>query len=92
MTRVRWTIRAAEDFTRIVERIREDNPNAAQRVAETIYNGVAALRAFPNRGRIGLISETRELVFAPWPYIAVYEIVEDHVQVLRIRHTSQDWP
>ena len=53
---------------------------------------MAALRTFPQRGRIGLAKDTRELVFAPWPYIAVYEIIEDQVQVLRIRHASQDWP
>ena len=77
---------------RIVERIRKDNPDAAQRVPQAIYNGNAALRTFPNRGRIGLVDNTRELVFAPWPYIAVYEIIKDQVQVLRIRHSSQDWP
>ena len=87
---MRWTTNAADDFKRIVERIGEDNPAAAQRVAQTIYKGVAALRTFPNRGRIGLAKDTRELVFAPWPYIAVYEIVEDQVQ-LRIRHEAQDW-
>ena len=92
MTRVRWTMPAATDFMRIVERIRDDNPSAAQRVAQSIYKGVAALRTFPHRGRIGLAPETRELVFAPWPYIVVYEIIEDDVQILRIRHASQDWP
>jgi plasmid stabilization system protein ParE len=50
--RVRWTANS-NDLTRIVERIREDNPSAAQRVAQTIYNGVAALRTFPKRGGIG---------------------------------------
>jgi toxin ParE1/3/4 len=90
--RVRWTTNAANDLTRIVERIREDNPSAAQHVAQTIYKGVAELRTFPNRGRIGLAIDTRELVFAPWPYIAVYEIIEGQVHVLRIRHASQDWP
>jgi len=70
---VRWTTNDAADLKRIVERIREDNPAAAQRVAQTIYNykGVAALRTFPNRGRIGLAKDTRELVFAPLPYIGV---------------------
>ena len=90
--RVRWTTNAANDLSRIVERIREDNPSAAQRVARTIYTGVATLRTSPNRGRVGLAENTRELLFAPWPYVAVYEIIEDHVLVLRIRHTSQDWP
>ncbi len=90
--RVRWTTNAAEDLASIVHRIREENPGAARRVAQTIFDGVSGLRLFPNRGRIGLAESTRELVFAPWPYIAVYEIVEDQVNVLRIRHASQDWP
>lgn len=34
--RVRWTTDAANDLARIVERIREGNPAAAQRVARTI--------------------------------------------------------
>jgi toxin ParE1/3/4 len=92
VTRVRWTTPAATDFTRIVERIREDNPSAAHHVAQTIYTAVAALRTFPHRGRIGLAADTRELVFAPWPYIVVYEIIEGDVQILRVRHASQDWP
>jgi len=90
--RVRWTTRAADDLAHIVDYIRKDNPAAARRVAQTIYQGIAGLRKFPNIGRIGLAENTRELVFSPWPYIAVYEIVEDQVQVLRIRHAAQDWP
>lgn len=92
MTRVRWTANAASDLTRIVERIRQDNPEAARRVARAIYTAIAELRHFPHRGRIGLVENTREIVFAPWPFVAVYEIVEDQVRVLRIRHTAQDWP
>ena len=90
--RVRWTTNAANDLAHIVERIREHSPSAAQRVARTIYRAVAELRNSPYRGRTGMAENTRELVFAPWPYIVVYEIIEDHVNVLRIRHASQDWP
>ena len=92
MIRVRWTTHAADDFTRIIEHIREDNPDAAHRVARTIYRAVADLRTFPRRGRAGLAPDTRELVFPPWPYIVVYEFINDHVNVLRIRHAAQDWP
>src|ERR1039457_4485997 len=63
MMRVRWTTNAADDLARIVERIREDNPAAAQRVAKKIYTAVAELRKFPHRGRVGLADYTRELVF-----------------------------
>ena len=90
--RVVWTEPATDDLTRIVEYIREDNRSAATRVARTIYEGVAQLKQMPERGRIGLAENTRELIFSPWPYIAVYEVSEDKVTVLRIRHTSQNWP
>src|ERR1039458_7348363 len=63
MMRVRWTTNAADDLARIVERIREDNPAAVQRVAKKIYTAVAELRKFPHRGRVGLADYTRELVF-----------------------------
>ena len=90
--RVRWTTTAADDLSHIVEYIRKDNPAAARRVAQTIYHRVSELRKAPHLGRIGLAENTRELVFAPWPCIAVYEIFGDQVQVLRIRHAAQDWP
>ena len=90
--RVRWTTRAADDLAHIVEYIRKDNPAAARRMAQTICQGIAELKRFPNIGRAGLVQDTRELVFSPWPYVAVYEIVDNQVQVLRIRHAAQDWP
>jgi len=89
---VRWTTNAATDVTRIVERIRAESPEAALHVARTIYNGIAELRKFPRRGRLGLAENTRELVFPPWPYIVVYEVGEDQVVVLRVRHASRNWP
>ena len=90
--RVRWTTDAASDLEKIAERIAKDHPDAAIRTARTIYQGLAALRDFPNRGRIGRIEGTRELVFASLPYIAVYRVKSETVEVLRIYHAAQDWP
>ena len=90
--RIRWTTTAADDLASIVEYIWKDNPEAAQRVAEVVFESIATLGKFPNRGRIGRVENTREIVFTPWPYIAVYEIIDDQVLVLRIRHGAQDWP
>jgi plasmid stabilization system protein ParE len=69
--RVRWTTTAAEDLAQIVDYIRKDNPTAARRVAQDIFAGIAALSKFPNRGRLGLVENTREIVFSPWP-ISLY--------------------
>jgi toxin ParE1/3/4 len=90
--RVRWTPPAARDLRNIVQRIREDNSSAALDVAAAIYDGCGSLRKFPRRGRLGRIEGTRELVFSGLPYIVVYRIEAQIVEVVRIYHGAQDWP
>ena len=89
--RVRWTRDAADDLERIGDYIAETNADTARRIARTIVDGVGSLHTFPNRGRPGRVEGTREFVFTPLPFVAVYE-VKDEVQVLRILHGAQQWP
>jgi toxin ParE1/3/4 len=89
---VRWSPEAAADFAAIVEYIRKQNPSAAERVAHKIYEGVAALAAFPNQGRSGRTNGTRELVLSPLPYVVVYRVKEDAVEIARVLHGAQRWP
>jgi len=73
--KVRWSLPAAEDLERICERIEGDNPEAARRVARTIYSECARLKDFPHLGRPShRMDGRRELTFAPLPYIAVYQV------------------
>jgi plasmid stabilization system protein ParE len=84
---------AAEELERICERIERDNPEAARRVARAIYDGCAGLKDFPHLGRAsGRMAGRRELVFSPLPYIAVYQVTEDAVEISHIFHGAQDWP
>ena len=92
MTEIRWSPEAAGDLENIVSRIRRDNPEAARQVAEIIYNRCASLDNFPDRGRIGRIAGTSELVFAPLPYIVVYRVKPSTVEIVRIYHSAQNWP
>ena len=48
---IRWSLEAADDFESAIRRILQVNPSNAQRVAQIIYEGIAALTSFPNRGR-----------------------------------------
>jgi plasmid stabilization system protein ParE len=34
----------------------------------------------------------RELAFTPLPYIVVYQIKSDVIEISRIFHSAQDWP
>lgn len=90
--RVRWTTPAAEDLYRIVQRIRKDSPDVASKVANILYEGCGQLSTFPRSGRNGRIPGTRELVFPSLPYIVVYKIKDEVLEILRIYHGAQDWP
>jgi toxin ParE1/3/4 len=90
---VRWSLSAAEDLERICERIERNNPEAARRVAQTIYGGCARLQDFPYIGRASSrMTGRRELVFPPLPYIVVYQVTQQAVEISRIFHGAQDWP
>jgi toxin ParE1/3/4 len=89
---VRWSLEAAADFAAIVEYIRKQNPSAAERVAHKIFEGVAVLASFPEQGHPGRIKGTRELVFSPLPYVAVYRVKDEAVEVARVVHGAQRWP
>ena len=89
---VRWSLEAADDLERIIVRLRQDNPQAARRIAETIFRRCGDLRMFPNRGRRGRVAGTRELVLAPLPFIVIYRVKAEAVEIVRIYHGAQNWP
>jgi toxin ParE1/3/4 len=48
------------------------------------------LRSFPYGGRAGRLPGSRELVVAP--YIVVYRVKNELIEISRIYHSAQDWP
>ena len=91
--RIRWTEPAAHDLTQICDYIAEHSgPATARRVALTIYEGISSLTQFPYRGRPGRKAKTRELVFPGLPFLAVYRVREEVIEVNRILHGAQNWP
>jgi len=84
---IRWSAPAANDLQRICEWIERDNPEAARRVAKTIYEGCGQLAQFPNMGRASVrMSGRRELLFPSLPYIVFYRVTEHAVEISRIFH------
>ena len=88
--RIRWTEPAVQDLTNICDYISEHNGAAeARRIALRIYSGLDSLAEFPRRGRPGRKPDTRELVFPGLPWLAVYRVREDVVEINRILHGAQ---
>jgi addiction module RelE/StbE family toxin len=89
---LRWTTPAANDLYNITQHIQDDNPAAALDVAGTILGGCESLTNFPHQGRLGRIPGTRELILPGLPYIVVYRVQDQVVEMVRIYHGAQDWP
>jgi len=90
---IRWTTPAARDLTRICDYIeKEADSGTARRIALTLYEGIDSLKQFPRRGRPGRRPGTLEFVFADLPYLVIYRIKDDVIEVIRILHGAQNWP
>jgi addiction module RelE/StbE family toxin len=88
--RIRWTAAAAADLEQIKDYLKERYPSFAQPTVLRLYQGVRSLKRTPYRGRQGREEGTRELVFAPLPYIAVYRVKKEAIEILHFHHTAQD--
>lgn len=86
---IRFSEPAVADLERIREHIGKENPAAASRVAIQLIAACDRLERLPERGRLGSVPGTRELI-AYGPYVIVYQIKAETVEILRIWHSAQD--
>ena len=83
-----WKKQARNDLLKIVEYIAEDNPDAAEKLADDIEAKAEKLRKHPNLFRVGRMHGTRELV-AHENYLVVYRVQGKTVEILRVKHVAQ---
>ncbi len=93
--KVVWSRDALEDITAQAVYIAKNNKQAALRVANAIKDAGDKLGAF-STGRPGRFEGTYEKSLAGLPYIIVYALTGtdagEATMILRVIHTSQDWP
>jgi toxin ParE1/3/4 len=90
--KIHWSSAAVADLESVAQYIQLNNPKAAVRTADRIEAATLNLRQFPNVGRPGEVIGTREIPVNGVPYIIVYRVSAGEVQILRVFHTSRDWP
>lgn len=86
-----WKKQARSDLLNLVEHIAQDNPGAAEALANDVEAKIEKLREFPNMYKMGRKRGTRELV-AHKNYIVVYRVSHHQVEILRVKHSAQQWP
>jgi toxin ParE1/3/4 len=90
--RVVWTAPAARDLEAIGDYIARHNRDAARRTVQRIRARVRTLATHPYLGRPGRVFDTRELVIASTPFITVYRIVDNRLEILAVFHGARVWP
>ncbi len=90
--RVVWSPRAVSRAAEIVDYIARDRPRAALDWIEGLEKRLTALPGLPDQGRV--VPEwydptVRELIYQR--HRIIYEVHEDHVEILTIRHSRQEF-
>ena len=87
--KVEWSPLALERVSDIARYIAEDNPDAAERWVNELFDSVERLADFPESGRVVPevgVRRIRELIFGA--YRVIYS-VKDRVEILTVRRGSQ---
>lgn len=90
--RVIWSSRALDDIEEAHRFIWQHNPQAADRLIDTLLRAAARPKHLPEMGRSGRRPGSRELVVASTPYVIMYELGERGVEILRVMHGARRWP
>jgi toxin ParE1/3/4 len=70
--------------------LQQHYPHLAEPTVRRIYRRIRSLKTSPNRGRPGHLTGTRELILAPLPYVVVYSVKAEAVEILHIYHGAQN--
>ena len=83
--KLRWTPRAVADLEQIADYLLAREPRAWEKLLARVELTLDYLLQFPHMGKAGLAPGTREFVLSGTPYIIVFRLKGDVVQILSIR-------
>lgn len=91
--KVIWSPLAIERMAEIGQYIAQDNPTAAEKWIQTIFEKVGQLESIPEGGRVVpeiARNDFRELLYRN--YRIIYKLAEGKVSILTVRHGKQILP
>lgn len=90
MLPVKWTDEAIDDLAQIIAYLEDRNLQAAQRIGRCIHQAIDRLSVWPMMCREGREPGTREY-YVDASYLLVYRVSEQ-VEIIRVLHTSRQYP
>lgn len=89
---LQWLPKAIANRVEQIAYIAQDNPLAAITQGDRIAEQVNMLLQHPEMGRPGRKKGTRELVISRTPFVVVYRVKGTRIEVIRLLHSSQQYP
>lgn len=86
-----WSPEAARQLRDIVEYIANDDPAAAEGVLVRIQDVASELCQFPYLGRPASVAGFRVFAIHRLPYLVVYRVRDDTVEIASVWHGRQNW-
>ena len=91
--KLKWLPKAIANRDAQIDHIAKDNPLAAITQGDEIEQQVQALVGKPPiSGRSGRKPGTRELVISRTPFVVVFRVKGQTIEIMRLLHSSQQWP
>ena len=89
--KLRWTRPALADVIEAQNYIARANPAAAEATAQRVWDAAGRLCDHPEVGQRGHVEGTREWAVSRTPYVIVYRVKNDAVEILRVWHGRRNW-
>jgi toxin ParE1/3/4 len=87
--RLRYKARALRHIEAIHGYIAKHDPGAAARVVKRIEYSVSRLVSLPLSERPGVVAGTRILVVPGLPYVVVYRVGKEDVDIIAVLHSAR---
>ena len=87
-----WKEDAKESLQRNIEYYAAEDPQTAYRVMDEVIARSLTLLDHQKLGRPGRIKNTRELVINNTPFIFVYALKGQDIEIINVLHGAQQWP
>ena len=85
-----WGDGARRDFDAAIAHIQTESPAGARRVGQRILSAVSLLEEFPSLAPPSpKHRQLRQLVVVRTPYLVIYRVHDDHVEIRALVHAKQ---
>ena len=91
MSDARWTNTARSDLGRIDDFYRSLDPHYAAAIGDKAIAAGRFLASHPHAGALLGNGAERKWRVAATPFLLIYRPIESGIQILRVRHASEDW-